>query len=249
MCLKNRRFRLIFLSLFLRLSACKSYQYSILNNYYEKKELRNKLIQNKKLLNASSEGDLKGVQEALKNGADINAVDYNGNSALMITKTKAIAEFLIDEKADIELTNKKGESAFILQAKTDNIEILKFLLRAGADPYKKTLHERTALMEASYSKRAIKVFLFLMHLDYDINAVSKFGDTALVIAILRNNHDKAKILLERGARTDIPNQAGWTAKTAAKYFKQTDLLQIIEAQKLNSLAFPCKNYFSKAVLN
>ena len=96
------------------------------------------LQKNKNLLNASCQEDLKGVEEALKNGADVNAVEYNGNSALMITKTKAIAELLLSEGADIELSNEKGETALILHSKRNHREIVDFLLKKGADVNKET---------------------------------------------------------------------------------------------------------------
>ena len=233
MFLKNRSLNAFLLGFFFSLSACKNNFYTIFNQPSNQKTQISQLLsqKNKDLLNSANQGDLKGVKKALKKGADINAVDYNGNSALMKTKTKAIAELLLSEGANIELSNEKGETALIIYSKRNNIEIITLLLNKGADPNKETHSKKTALMEAAANKNNVPAVDLLISRGADVDAVSQFGDTALLVAILNNNTESAKALLNKGANAEIRNQAGWTAKMAAQYFKQTDLIHLIQKIK------------------
>ena len=76
-----------------------------------------------------------------------------------------------------------------------------------------------------------------------MDVVNQFGDTALLLAILNNNTESAKMLLNEGANTEIRNQTGWTAKTASQYFKQTELIQEIKDKESSFSSMNCKSIF------
>ncbi|MFA5106679.1 MAG: ankyrin repeat domain-containing protein, partial [Candidatus Micrarchaeia archaeon] len=72
--------------------------------------------QNKKLLEAVSSGDLAGVKEALAAGADVNAKDRDGYTALMVASYWGhmdIVKLLIAAGADVNAKSETGYTALI----------------------------------------------------------------------------------------------------------------------------------------
>ena len=217
--------------------ACDPFQDTFLN----KQRIQKEPNQNKNLLNASKEGNLEGVKEAIAKEADVNAVDGSGYSALMLATTKEIAEFLINQEASLEFKNDQGETALIVQAGANESEIVSLLLEKESDPRQTNHYGQNALMKAASSKgSSIDTVLALIDVTDDLNATDSNGDTALLLAILKNNSGKALALIKARARTDIKNKAGWTAEIAAEHFNFTELLEAMESQKRES---PCKLIF------
>ena len=69
---------------------------------------------NKKLFDAVENNDIDGVKEALSLGADVNAVDDYGNTALIsacMWGYTNIVELLLEYGADINIKNNKGLTA------------------------------------------------------------------------------------------------------------------------------------------
>jgi ankyrin repeat protein len=105
--------------------------------------------------NPTGYGNLAMVNFLIKNGADVNAVDKAGNTALMLAakngnitlllqnKDKAeaalkdvdvdIVKLLLDNKADVNVVAKDGTTALMLAAEVGNTEIVKSLLDKGAN--------------------------------------------------------------------------------------------------------------------
>ncbi|MDF1549571.1 MAG: ATP-binding protein [Bacteroidales bacterium] len=69
---------------------------------------------NQKLLKAASEGDFEAVKKSLEDGADINACDSSGKTALMMTintdDANTIVNYLMDSGANVSLRDKGGKN-------------------------------------------------------------------------------------------------------------------------------------------
>lgn len=99
-------------------------------------------------------GGAHEVAEALRGGADINAQDHNGNTALFLAASlgdlKALTA-LLNSGAALEVQNKWGNTA--LWAATFNARgngaLIEALLAAGADPDHKNAAGNSPRMLAS----------------------------------------------------------------------------------------------------
>ena len=63
------------------------------------------------LINAVKKGNLIGVISSIKHGANVETLDYNGDSALIIaikTKHVAIVKILLEARANVDLSGKNG---------------------------------------------------------------------------------------------------------------------------------------------
>lgn len=69
---------------------------------------------NQKLLKAASEGNFEAVKKSLEDGADINACDSSGKTALMLTintdDANTIVNYLIDSGPNVSLKDKQGKT-------------------------------------------------------------------------------------------------------------------------------------------
>jgi len=86
----------------------------------------------------------------LEAGADVNAKDKHGHTALMYAETAEQTKLLIEAGADVHAKDSDGRTA-LMWAKT--AEQTKLLIEAGADVNAKDKHERTALMRAETAEQ------------------------------------------------------------------------------------------------
>jgi uncharacterized protein len=111
---------------------------------------------------AISSGDTVRVATILDAGADINALDGHGQTALMNAAHKGrveIVRLLAKRGANLDHTAKFGLSALMLAVIADHPEVVRVLVDAGADitlrgsPSATPIYDRTALELAQQMKR------------------------------------------------------------------------------------------------
>jgi hypothetical protein len=106
------------------------------------------------LLNAAALSENKEplpvVEALLANGADVNAVDKFGNTALILAAGHAhaaVVQRLVDAGANVAPVNEQGRNALMEAAGAigdDQLEMVKLLLRHGANKYVRDKYNRTA---------------------------------------------------------------------------------------------------------
>lgn len=105
-----------------------------------------------KILSAVDSGDLIGLAEAMKAGANINTQDNYGCSALMnasLNNNLDVVEILLKNKADTNIIDVDGKTALIFASNNNYLEIVKILLEHNADVNIKDKSGYTALMYAT----------------------------------------------------------------------------------------------------
>ena len=179
---------------------------------------------------AAEDGDLAGVQAELDKGVDVNVnnklVGSGGGTPLHYATTKAIAELLIANGADVNAQNDYGETpldydawynseteiADLLRehggkhgvingaAAGGDIEAVKEFLVAGTDVNVKDGWGWTPLHNAAWWGHKEIAELLLAN-GADVNAKDDGGDTPLDVAILRNDKETADLLRKHGGKT------------------------------------------------
>jgi ankyrin repeat protein len=106
---------------------------------------------NEDLLEAAKEGDFDAAKTLLENGADANAKDKQGRTALMKAANMGytgIVRVLLDAGADVNAKNQDLTTALMWAASEGHAAVVELLLDAGADVNAKADKGVTALMAA-----------------------------------------------------------------------------------------------------
>lgn len=141
------------------------------------------------LIAASRQGSLKIVKSLICYGADVNAKNNDGRTALMLTSNLEIAKLLIDSGADVNAKNNDGGTALIW---ADKLEIAKLLIDNGADINAKDSLGHTALTQAVNWDR-----LEIAKLLIDNGADTKNSLTYLTS--VNTKWEMVKLLIDNGA--------------------------------------------------
>ena len=158
---------------------------------------------NQQLRSAAAAGDVTQVEHLLDRGADIEARDDYGNTALMYASVggkAAVVELLLDRSAEIDARRGPGlRTALMHASRNGEAAVVELLLDRGADiEARDYMYGQTTLMCASESGEAAVVEL-LLDRGADIEARARDGDTALEVAYNEGHRDVMNVLRAAGA--------------------------------------------------
>jgi ankyrin repeat protein len=122
-----------------------------------------------------------------------------------------------------------GATAFVVAANAADVEIMRLLLAAGANPHLLTKTNSNALLAATGLNRgigeiidnedqALEAVKFLLDLGVDAKAVTTFNENALYGPGYRGWNRMLELLIEKGADVNLVNKAGVTPWLAASGF-------------------------------
>jgi uncharacterized protein len=152
---------------------------------------------------AAMQGGREAVRSLLKQGADVNAAQGDGMTALHWAARHGDAELartLVYAGANLKATTRLGGwTPLIMASQIGDSAVLDVLLKAGADPKVATTNGTTPLMFAAASGRVEAVGLLLAH-GAEVDAKeSARGETALMFAAALGQIEVMKALVEKGA--------------------------------------------------
>lgn len=207
------------------------------NNFDNEKEINNKEKYNfhkiilktqtmteSNLLHLVQKNNLSGVEQAIKNGENINTVDSEKKSILLIAtikEYKEMVELLVKNGADVNQQAENLDSPFLYAGATGQTELLKLFLKNGARFDIFNRYNGSALIPACERGHIETVNLLANTKNYPINHVNKLGWTALMEAVILGDGSKkyqkiVKILKDAGATMDIPDNDGISPLQHAK---------------------------------
>jgi uncharacterized protein len=155
------------------------------------------------------------IKALLKKGADPN----------MRTDTVPVHGLM---QFDASWVNFDGQTPFVRAALSGDIEVMRLMLEAGADPKIATTHGTTSLMAAAginwipaqtYSHGEadyVEAVKLCLERGVDVNASNSLGFTAMHGAANRGWESVIQILADHGARLDAKDQVGRTPMTFAE---------------------------------
>ncbi len=156
----------------------------------------------KEALIAAEKGQLDRLRSLLRNGANVNAKDFKGNTLL----AKAVAfptcvDFLIQSGAEVNRADGQDSSPLLKAAAQGQNVSVQVLLKAEPFINARNKFGSTALIEAARHERPRCVEL-LIGRGAHINLVDKGGYSALVHAAARRAKECVWILLQAGIIID-----------------------------------------------
>ncbi len=168
-------------------------------------------------------------------GADVNAQDCNGNTPLHLCSSVDVCRALLRCGADYKRINHRGETPLSLCTKPD---ILRTLWEAGARTFGDEGESSFAV--CSNSVELFRAYCALGgHITKDtVTAHSRLdGNTPLHLAVMRDDFDMVKLLINYGADALAVNHIGFTPLNYINYThngeKIAELLMSCGASKLD----------------
>ena len=179
-----------------------------------------------KLLDAINENNFEEVVKLITAGANVNAADEFGYTALMYAAEfheKEIAKLLVEQGADVNAVNKQGSSTYeiFIHLYGKNSGIVEFLVQHGA---KTNVHN--LFIEAIKNNNKDEVLKFInngANLNHIFYIPSEY--TPLSMAAKYDSKEVAELLIEHGAEVNpepleyyfpLSAAAEWNAKNVAE---------------------------------
>ncbi|XP_047464337.1 ankyrin repeat domain-containing protein 22 [Mugil cephalus] len=166
-------------------------------------------------------GDVHQLYEHLKNDpTQLNVQAPNGDTPLIAACRRGnqnVVKYLLDNKADVHLTNKKQRTCLHYVSKTC-FSLWDYLLIAILMPI--LLLGYFIMLQKQ--RRNVTLMETVLRSDVNINAVDYKGNTALHYVCQRKSHRLVPLLLQKNADTNIKNKDGETPLDIAsrKKFKK-----------------------------
>ena len=161
------------------------------------------------LIDAAKQGDADAVRYLLADGADVNAAQGDGMTALHWAADGGhadVADLLLSAGAEVEAKTRVGSyTPLHLAARSGHRPVAKALLDAGADPHVTTTNSGvTALHLAAAAVDGAGAVYALLRSDVEVDArEASSGQTPLMFAAAYNRVEAVEALLEYGADPSI----------------------------------------------
>uniref|UniRef100_A0A8C1VS03 Ankyrin repeat and KH domain containing 1 n=1 Tax=Cyprinus carpio TaxID=7962 RepID=A0A8C1VS03_CYPCA len=191
---------------------------------------------NTALTYACAGGFLDVVKVLLKEGANIEDHNENGHTPLMEAASAGhveVSRVLLEYGAGINThSNEFKESALTLACYKGHLDMVRFLLEAGADQEHKTDEMHTALMEACMDGH-VEVARLLLDSGAQVNMPADSFESPLTLAACGGHVELAALLIERGANLEEVNDEGYTPLMEAAREGHEEMVALLLAQGAN----------------
>ena len=189
---------------------------------------RHAQAQDMQLMQTAGTGDMARMTTLLANGAQVNAIDAQGNSALLNAAREGeveIARLLL--KAGAYVDGRGGTmSPLVAAALRGHTILVRLLIRNDANVNAVGENELSALMNAVKLNRP-EVVKVLIEAGANTRVFDRAGDNLLVVAVSENYSDMLALLLKLGVNPDLADSNGLTALYWAEYLKRPALAQLL----------------------
>ena len=131
--------------------------------------------------------------------------------------SKETLQKIIDQGLNVNALNRNGETALMRACYIAQMESVKVLLKNGADPNISNASGYSSLLAATLGRCTNETLKEIVACKADLDAQMKDGMTALVLACLNRRQEAIPILLEAGSNPNIADKYGRASLFAALY--------------------------------
>jgi ankyrin repeat protein len=190
-------------------------------------------VLNRELLDEALDGSLEEVKRLLLMGADIKAKNEYGLTPFelaVVGNNCSVVEYFLQLGQNPNL-ERGGGTLLMSAAANGNIELLKLLLKYGADPELPGDGKATALMSATGHT---EIFKILVNRGANIHARDNYGRTVLIWAALHGTEEAVALLCKMGADSKAKDKGGNTALTEAENKGRSNIVKLLKNCSKNS---------------
>ncbi|WP_456290488.1 ankyrin repeat domain-containing protein [Paenibacillus sp. AK002] len=182
----------------------------------EKHEVKKDM--DRQLIESAEQGNTEQVRQLLQSGANIDATDDQGRTAVMAATYRNhvdTVDALIQAGADINIRDHQLNNVFLYAGAEGMLDILRLAIDADADVTLTNRFGGTALIPASDRGHVEIVRELLTRTSVDVNHINNLNWTALLEAVIlgdgsENYQRIVKLLLDHGADPELPDGNGVT---------------------------------------
>lgn len=178
---------------------------------------------------AAERSDWKTLDRALAKGADVNATQADGMTALHWSVRHASRESvrkLLNAGADAKCSTRYGITPLMLACLNGDVESAKLLLAAGANANDVQASGETVLMTAA-KVGSVELVRLLVERGAGVNATERNDQTALMWGAHEGHADVVSELLKSGANRDQSLDSGFSAFFFAARQGHRDVLEVL----------------------
>lgn len=187
------------------------------------------------LVRAAADGDVRSVKRLLEAGADPNAADADGRTAVTHAAYGGHAEvvrMLLDGGADVDRQDATRANPLLSTGETGYLEVLEEILRSDPDLTRTNRFGGTALIPAA-DRGHVAIVRRLLETDVAVDHVNDLGWTALLEAVILGDGGPAhtaivRLLLDAGADRTIADREGTTPLEHARAAGYAEIVSLLE---------------------
>ncbi|GBM99855.1 Ankyrin-1 [Araneus ventricosus] len=191
-----------------------------------------------KLFVALGEGNMKDVEECVREGADVYGKDCNLWTCLHFAgKAPDIAavEWILKQGVDINAKSTAAQTVLHIAAKFNGIELVRFLVELQHISLEICDSNGKTPLHVAVENQSNDVVKYISELEISTTRKDKDGFTPLHTAIYRQNTDAAKILLEKETNVDENKwHINFTPLHIATMSEDLDLVELLIAKKASA---------------
>ena len=188
------------------------------------------------LVEAAGAGDLAAVRRLLSDGADVDAPDARGRTAVTaaaMDQHVQVVAALVDAGADVDIRDDERNNPLLLAGENGNVALLREVLRGDPDLGATNRFGGTALIPAS-DRGHVDMVRALLRTEIPVDHVNQLGWTALLEAVILGDGGEAhqqivRALVDGGADVTITDRDGVTALQHARDRGFREIAQILAA--------------------
>ena len=165
---------------------------------------------------AAMNGHAQTVQLLLHAGAGVNAISYEGTTALHAAVAEnefEVVKLLVEAGAELDIEDRDSNTPLHIAASRGDAKTVALLLAAGADPSCGDANDGTVLHRAAYKGHSDIVKLLVEHSPWLVTFTTGWDETPLHLAAWNGNPRSVGILFEHGAAETLNAKGGENGNT------------------------------------